>query len=240
MGFGLGMTLVDTAEMYANGGAEDVVGEALKGYRDQVYVVTKVLPENASTKGTVAAAERSLKRLKTDWIDLYLLHWDGPHPLEETLSAFEKLVREGKIREYGISNFDVDVVQTLNKLRGGSGVAANQVFYNLKRRGIERRLIPECQKRGILVMAYSPFEQGKLPLKGAPAKIARRHGVTPAAVVLAWTIRLQDVVTIPKAGRTDHLEQNVEALSVHLTTEDLEELDREFPVPKRDGPLEML
>lgn len=237
-GIGLGMTLIDTAEMYADGGAEEVVGEAIEDRRDQVFLVTKVLPSNASRQGTVRAAERSLKRLRTDRIDLYLLHWETSHPLVETLAAFCQLREEGKILHYGVSNFDVGEMEVTETLPGGSDVASDQILYNLQRRGPERRLIPWCAGRNVVVMAYSPLDEGRLKRGGVLKEIAERHGVKQAQVALAWTLRLDGVVSIPKASRLDHVAENAAALDLRLTQEDLNDLDGAFPVPDREIPLE--
>lgn len=240
LGLDLGMTLIDTAEMYADGGAEEVVAEAIAGRRDQVFLVTKVLPGNASRRGTIEACERSLRRLRTDRIDLYLLHWRGRYPLAETLEAFAELVRAGKIRYWGVSNFDTDDMAELTGLPGGAAVATNQVLYNLSRRGIEYDLLPWCRERRIPIMAYSPIEQGRILGNPALRRVAARHGATPAQVALAWLLRQKDVMVIPKAGRREHVRENRAALDLELTAEDLAELDRAFPPPTRKVPLEML
>lgn len=240
LGIDLGMSLIDTAEMYGDGGAEEVVGEALEGRRDEVFVVSKVLPGNASFEGTVLACERSLRRLRTDRLDLYLLHWAGPHPIEGTLEAFERLREAGKILRFGVSNFDVHEMREVCALPAGAGVAANQVLYNLGRRSIERKLLPWCAARGITVMAYSPLEQGRLRPRPALQAVAARHGISTAQVALAWTLRDPGVVTIPKAARPDHVRENAAVVQVTLTERDLAELDRDYPVPDRDTPLEML
>jgi diketogulonate reductase-like aldo/keto reductase len=237
-GLDLGMTLVDTAEMYGQGGAEEVVAEAIEGRRDEVVLVSKVLPSNASYDGTLRACERSLRRLKTDRVDLYLLHWPGDHPLEETLAAFATLVDEGKVVHYGVSNFDLDEMARSEGLRGGRAVAANQVLYNLQRRGIERNLLPWCAGRDVAIMAYSPLDQGRLRIADALRDVGRRHGATPAQIALAWTMRHDHVISIPKAARRDHVRDNVRAADIVLTEEDLADLDRAYPVPKRDVPLE--
>ena len=229
LGFDLGMTLVDTAEMYADGGAEEVVAEAVRGRRDGVFIVTKVLPENASRKGTVAAAERSLRRLDTDRIDLFLLHWKGPHPIEETLEAFERLVQEQKIRHYGVSNFYVDDMEATERHLFGRSIAVNQVKYNLGQRAIEGDLLPWCIERQVAVMAYSPIDQGRLPVRRALSAVARRHDTTPKCVALAWTLRQPMVVSIPKAANLDHVRSNARAVTLALSKEDLEELDRDYP-----------
>jgi diketogulonate reductase-like aldo/keto reductase len=240
LGIELGMTLIDTAEMYADGGAEEVVGEAIHDVRDEIFLVSKVLPQHASREGVVRAAEHSLRRLRTDRIDLYLLHWPGSEPLEETLAGFERLAAQGKIGAYGVSNFDGAEMAAAEDLPGGSGIAANQVLYNLTRRGVERRLLPWCAERRIAVLAYSPVEQGRLPAKNALARVARRHGATTFAVAIAWTIRNENIVAIPKASRLEHVRENAGASDLCLTEEDLADLDRAFPVPGRDVPLEML
>lgn len=239
-GIDLGMNLIDTAEMYTDGEAEELVGEAIAGRRDDVFLISKVLPENASRRGTIAACERSLKRLGTDRLDLYLLHWRGRHPLAETLDALLTLQRDGKIRDWGVSNFDVDDMEELFSLPGGDGVATNQVLYNLTRRGIEFDLLPWCRERGIPVMAYSPIEQGRLVGHRALRDIAARHDATTAQVALAWTLREKGVVAIPKAGSAAHVEENRAALDLRLSQQDLAELDRAFPPPEGPVPLEMI
>ena len=238
LGLDLGVTLIDTAELYADGGAEEIVAEAIAGRRDGVTVVSKVLPGNASRAGTIAAAERSLRRLRTDRIDLYLLHWPGDHPLAETLAAFISLRDAGKIRHYGVSNFDVAEMETSEALPGGPAVAANQVLYNLARRGIERTLLPWCAGRGVAVMAYSPLDQGNLRERPALARVAARHGVSPQTVAIAWTLRLPGMVTIPKAVRPEHVRACVAATALALEPADLAELDAAYPAPAREIPLE--
>jgi len=238
LGIELGLRLVDTAEMYGSGGAERVVAEAIAGVRDEVFVVSKVLPHNASYRGTLAACEASLSRLRTDHLDLYLLHWPGEHPVEETLRAFSTLVEQGKIRHYGLSNFDRDEIAHAASLRGGIGIAANQVLYNLGRRGIERKLIPWCASKGIAIMAYSPLEQGRLRTTPALRRVAERHDATPAQVALAWTLRDENVVSIPKATRGIHVRDNATAADIVLTEQDLAEIDAAYPPPTRDVPLE--
>lgn len=240
LGLDLGMALVDTAEMYGDGGAEEVVGEAISGRREDVYLVSKVLPQNASREGTIRACEASLKRLGTGWLDLYLLHWPGPHPLNETFEAFARLEDTGKIRRWGVSNFDVGEVEDALARPDGERLAVNQVLYNLSRRGIERNLLPWCERSGIIVMAYSPFEQGRLRRHDALERVARRHGVTPMQAALAWTLRHENVVAIPKAVRAEHVRENVAAANVVLTEEDLADFDRDFPPPSEDVPLESL
>jgi diketogulonate reductase-like aldo/keto reductase len=240
LGLDLGLRLIDTAEMYADGGAERVVGDAIEGKRDGVFLVSKVLPHNASYAGTLSACERSLKRLRTSWIDLYLLHWPGEHPVEETLRGFTTLVEQGKIRHYGLSNFDLDEMERAEVWPGGSRVAVDQVLYNLGRRGIERRLIPWCASRKIAIMAYSPLEQGRLRPNDALRRVAQRHGATPAQIALAWTLRHDNVIAIPKAKQPAHVRDNAKAADFILTEEDLADIDRAFPPPRRDVPLDTL
>lgn len=239
-GLDLGMTLIDTAEMYGDGASEELVGEAINGRRDEVFLVSKVLPSNASRNGTIAACERSLRRLGTDRLDLYLLHWRGRTPFAETIEAFEKLQRDGKIRRWGVSNMDVHDMKELLRAPGGDAVATNQVLYNLTRRGIEFDLLPQAQQRGLPLMAYSPIEQGRLSHYPEVQDIAERHGVTPAQVALAWVLRQQGVIAIPKASKTEHVRQNRAALDLQLTEQDLAELDEAFPPPSSPEPLEML
>jgi diketogulonate reductase-like aldo/keto reductase len=238
LGLDLGMTVVDTAEMYASGGAEEVVGEAIQGRRDSVYLVSKVLPQNASTKGTVTACEKSLKRMKTDRLDLYLLHWRGSYALSETLEGFMHLIKAGKIRAFGVSNFDVEDMEEWMALKGGDAVATNQVIYSLKRRGIEFDLVPWQKQRHIPVMAYSPLDQGRVLSSRDLAAVAARHKTSPASVALAWVMRDPIVFTIPKAGSEAHVRENHAALNVKLTAEDLAQLDRAFPPPAWKKPLE--
>jgi diketogulonate reductase-like aldo/keto reductase len=240
VGFDLGMTLVDTAEMYADGAAEALVGEAITGRRDELFLVSKVLPENATRPGTVDACEHSLRRLGTDHLDLYLLHWRGNVPLEETLDAFAALVDAGKIRYWGVSNFDVVDMIELWGLDGGTKVATDQVLYNLTRRGIEYDLMPWCRNRNIPIMAYSPIEQGRLLGHSELKSVAARHNATPAQVALAWLLRQDGVVAIPKAANVAHVRENRAALELHLTREDLAALDRAFPAPTEAIPLAML
>jgi diketogulonate reductase-like aldo/keto reductase len=240
LGLDLGMTLIDTAEMYAVGGAEEVVAEAVAGRRDEVFIVSKVLPDNSTRAGTIKACERSLKRLKTDRIDLYLLHWRGRPALEETLAGFEALLEAGAIRSWGVSNFDIDDMEELFALPGGPACTSNQVLYNLRRRGIEAGLIPWSREHGVPIMAYSPIEQGKLLHDRAVAAVAARHGVTPAQIALAWVLRQRDMLVIPKAGSEAHVRENRAALDIALSRDDLAELDRAFPPPRGPRPLELL
>jgi len=240
LGLDLGMTLIDTAEMYGDGAAERIVAEAIEGRRNEVFIVSKVLPQNASRAGTIAACERSLKRLNTGRLDLYLLHWRGRYPLKETLAGFQALMRDGLIKAWGVSNFDVDDMEELAALPGGDAVATNQVLYNLARRGIEADLIPWARARGIPIMAYSPVEQGSILRDRALARVAARHGGAPAQVALAWLLRHEDMMVIPKATNPAHVRENRAALDVALTHADLAELDGAFPAPRGARPLEML
>jgi diketogulonate reductase-like aldo/keto reductase len=240
LGIELGITLIDTAEMYGNGVAEEIVAEAAKGRRDRLFIVSKVLPYNASRRGTIDACERSLRRLKTDHIDLYLLHWRGSHPFAETLAAFERLQRDGKIRRHGVSNFDRDDLEEWAGLDGGNAVASNQILYNLTRRGPEWGVIPWCRERNVSVMAYSPIEQGRMLGHKALVEIAGRHGATPAQVALAWLLRQDGMIVIPKASRKEHVRENLGALDLKLTDQDLAALNHAFPPPKGRTPLEML
>jgi diketogulonate reductase-like aldo/keto reductase len=240
VGLDLGLTLIDTAEMYADGGAEELVGEAIAGRREEVFLVSKVLPEHATKRGTVAACERSLRRLRTERLDLYLLHWREDVPLEATLEGFAALVRAGMIRNWGVSNFDISDMRELERLPGGTSVATDQVLYNLQRRGIEWDLLPWCRARRIPIMAYSPIEQGRMLKHPVLRKVASRHRATPAQVALAWLLRQELVCAIPKAGTPDHVRENRAALQVRLTEQDLTELDRAFPPPDGPRPLEML
>ncbi len=239
-GLDAGMRLIDTAEMYGDGASEELIGEAIAGRRDAAFLVSKVYPHNAGRQSAVAACEASLRRLKTDRLDLYLLHWPGSIPLAETVAAFERLKADGKIRHWGVSNFDVDGLEAL-LAAGGTGVAANQVLYNCGRRGIEFDLMPWQAARGIPVMAYSPIEQGKLPRHPALAAIAARHpGATAAQVALAFTLRKGGVVAIPQMGYPAHVAENRPAADLVLTPADLAAIDAAFPPPTRRRPLDML
>lgn len=248
-GLEAGLTLIDTAEMYADGGAEEVVGEALAGRRDQAFLVSKVYPWNAGRDSAIAACERSLRRLGTDRLDLYLLHWPGSIPLEETLEAFERLREQGKIRRFGVSNFDVDELETLTTLPGGDGCAVNQVLYHLGSRGIEYALRPLMRRLGMPLMAYCPLAQaGQLrqDLFGHPVvrEVADGLGITPAQLLLAWAIRPVngrcDAIAIPKAVQPEHVEQNAGALEVRLDDDDLARLDAVFPAPNEKVPLDIV
>jgi diketogulonate reductase-like aldo/keto reductase len=240
LGLDLGMTLIDTAELYGNGGAEEVVAEAVKGRRHDCFIVSKVLPENSTRAATIAACEHSLKRLKTDRIDLYLLHWRGRPHLEETLAGFEALIDAGAIRYWGVSNFDVDDMEELFALPGGKACATNQVLYNLRRRGIEAGLLPWCRTRGVPIQAYSPIEQGRLLRDRVLTAVAIRHRATTAQIALAWTLRQSNMMVIPKASNPAHVRENRAALDIRLSEQDLGELNRAFPPPKGHRPLELL
>jgi diketogulonate reductase-like aldo/keto reductase len=240
LGVELGMTLIDTAEMYASGGAEEVVREAVAGRRDEIFLVSKVLPSNASRRGVAQAIESSLKRLGTDRLDLYLLHWRGGVPLAETVEAFETAKRQGKVLHWGVSNFDADDMAELASLAGGDAVQANQVLYNLESRGIDFDLLPATRKGGVPIMAYSPVGQGSLTSDRRLERIAARHGATQAQVALAWTLRDPHIISIPKATRLEHVRDNRAALDLRLTAEDLAELDAAFPPPRRKRPLAMI
>lgn len=239
-GIELGMRLIDTAEMYGDGAAEKRVGEAIAGQRDKVFLVSKVLPQNAGRAAAIAACERSLRRLGTDSVDLYLLHWRGSVPLEETLEAFLLLKRDGKIRRWGVSNFDLEDMKELLALDGAGTVATDQVLYNLTRRGIEYDLLPWCAERRLPVMAYSPLEQGRLLRDPVLKEIADSRMATPAQVALAWVLRRDDIIAIPKAGRVEHVRELRGALDLALTADELEALDRAFPFPAAPRPLEMI
>ncbi|CDZ33424.1 aldo/keto reductase [Neorhizobium galegae] len=239
-GLDLGMTLIDTAEMYGDGGAEKITAQAIAGRRDEVFLASKVYPWNASRKGVVEACERSLERLKTDRLDLYLLHWRGEHPLTETVAGFEELRRAGKIGAWGVSNFDLDDMLELVDVPDGENCAANQVLYNLSRRGIEYDLLPWCQERGIPVMAYSPIEQGRLAKSGELIRIAKAYQATPAQVALAFLLERDGVIAIPKSANPDRVAENAEAVELELSEEDWTALDAAFPPPARKQPLEMI
>ncbi|TBV12313.1 aldo/keto reductase [Stutzerimonas kirkiae] len=240
-GMALGMTLIDTAEMYGDGASECVVGEALLGRRDEVFVVSKVLPSNASHQGVRAACERSLSHLGVERIDLYLLHWrEEDTPLAETVATFEELKAEGKIGAWGVSNFDVADMEDLLAVPGGDRVAVNQVLYNLSRRGIEFDLLPWCQARGIGVMAYSPLDEGRLLRHAGLIQFARARNLDPAQVALAFILAHPGIIAIPKAGSAAHARDNREALAIQLGSKDLAALDAMFPAPRRKVPLEMI
>ncbi|MGE0315397.1 MAG: aldo/keto reductase [Lautropia sp.] len=236
----LGMTLIDTAEMYGEGAAESLIGEALAGRRDEAFIVSKVYPHNASRKGAVAACERSLRRLRTDRIDLYLLHWRGSVPFAETIEAFEALRSAGKIRHFGVSNLDLDDMRAWWRVKGGDALATNQLLYNLTRRGIEFDLRPWLRDKGVPVMAYSPIEQARLLRDHRLVDFATRHGMSPAQAALAWLLAADDVIAIPKTADPQRLEENVAALAHPLSREQLAELDALFPPPDEATALEML
>jgi diketogulonate reductase-like aldo/keto reductase len=239
LGLDLGMTMIDTAEMYAEGAAEELVGQAIEGRRDEVFLVSKVLPHHATRSGTIEACEQSLRRLRTDRLDLYLLHWRGDIPLEETLDGFDELMQDDKIRSFGVSNFDVaDMKELLGKADKGA-VQTDQVLYNLTRRGIELTLMPFCRELRIPITAYSPIEQGRVLENPTLRRVAARHGATTAQVALAFVLR-QDVFAIPKAGSSAHVRENRAAADLQLSEEDLATLDRAFPRPRHPVPLEML
>jgi diketogulonate reductase-like aldo/keto reductase len=240
LGVELGMTLIDTAEMYADGGAEELVAEAVGGRRGDLFLVSKVLPQNASRAGTVAACERSLKRLKAGVIDLYLLHWTGSYPLAETVAGFEALTKAGKIRHWGVSNFDTEDMQELFAVPGGAACATNQILYNVKRRAPEYDLIPLLARHRIPVMAYSPLEQTRLPVKNALAKVGVKHNAAPFQIALAWLLRQDGMIAIPKASSDAHVRDNFAALKIELDAEDLAAIDAEFQPPSKKRPLESL
>ena len=237
-GFDLGMTLVDTAEMYGEGRAETLVGEAIAGRRSDIFLVSKVYPYRATRHGVVSACEQSLKRLKTDYLDLYLLHWRGSVPLRETLDGFHQLKEQGRIREFGVSNFDCDDMEELVQLPGGDEVFSNQVLYNLTRRGVEWDLLPWCRSRCVPIMAYSPIEQGRLPEQ--MDSIARKVDANRFQLALAWLLHQDGVVTIPKAGSEAHVIENRKTLDIRITDEIEAELNSLFPPPGGKAPLAML
>ena len=239
-GLELGMTLIDTAEMYSDGGAEEVVGEAIAGRRDDVFLVSKVYPHNASREGVAKACARSLKRLGTDRLDLYLLHWRGQYPLAETVEGFERLRAGGLIRHWGVSNLDTAELEELWWVADGQNCATDQVLYNITRRGPAYDLLPWCRERGLPLMAYSPIEQGRLPKAGALDAVAERHGVDRFAVALAWLLAQPGVIAIPKATELGHVDANRKAADLDLTSDDHRILDQDFPPPTRKRPLAML
>ncbi|MGE0226352.1 MAG: aldo/keto reductase [Acetobacteraceae bacterium] len=242
LGIDLGMTLIDTAEMYGNGGAEEVVAKAAAGQRDKLFIVSKVYPHNASRSGVPAACERSLKRLNTDRIDLYLLHWRGSHPLAETVEAFEALKSAGKIRYWGVSNLDTDDMEELSAVRDGAHCASDQVLYHPGSRGVEFDLLPWCATRGVSVMAYSPLghRSDRLLRSSALTAVGKRHGATAAQVAIAWGMRHEHVISIPKASTPAHVRENAAAANISLTADDLAEIDAAHPPPRRKQPLDLL
>jgi diketogulonate reductase-like aldo/keto reductase len=239
-GIDIGMKLIDTAEMYGDGAAEELIGQAIEGRREKTFIVDKVLPQHATRRGTVAACEQSLRRLGTDRIDLYLLHWRSGVPLAETLAGFDDLLRAGRILYWGVSNFDVPDMEEVAGLPGGSAVATDQVLYNLMRRGIEYDLMPWCEQRHMPIMAYSPLEQGRLMGDPDIRRIADEHAATAAQIALAWVLRKEGLIAIPKASTPGRVKQNRIALDIHLTPDQLAALDRAFPAPARKMPLEMI
>jgi diketogulonate reductase-like aldo/keto reductase len=240
LGLDLGISLIDTAEMYGEGKAEELIGEAIAGRRDEAFLVSKVYPHNATRKGAVAACERSLKRLRTDRIDLYLLHWRGSVPFAETMEAFMALQKAGRIRHYGVSNLDLEDMQELLSVPGGKGVGTNQLLYNLTRRGIEWDLLPWLRKERIPMMAYSPIEQARLVRDPKLAEFAKRYGMTSSQAALAWLLANDDIIAIPKTAKCERLKENFGALDHPLTKEQLAELDHLFAPPERPAPLQML
>jgi len=241
LGIDLGLTLIDTAEMYGNGASEELVADAIAGKRDQVFVVTKVLPGNATSKQKiVAACERSLRRLRVEHIDLYLLHWRQGEKLSVVVETFNELVGAGKIRHWGVSNFDVAALQELQALPGGEKVASNQVLYNVSRRGIEFDLLPQARKRGLNVMAYTPIEPARILRSTRLRDIARRHNATPVQIALAWVIRQDGVTAIPRTGSPEHVRENAGAIDIKLSARDLQEIDHGMPPPTEPHSLEMI
>jgi diketogulonate reductase-like aldo/keto reductase len=245
LGLELGLTHVDTAEMYGNGRAEELVAEAIAGCRHEVFLASKVLPSNASYKGTIQACDRSLKRLRTDWLDLYMLHWPGTYPLEETMGAMEALVDAGKVRFIGVSNFDVNELKAAENALNKYKLACNQVLYHLGNRGIERRLVPYCASRGIAIVGYSPFGHGRFPSPESPggqllAEVGRKHRRTPRQVALNFLTRFPHVFTIPKHAQHEHVRENSGGAGWHLDEEDLQRIDATFPLPAPNAPLGML
>jgi len=245
-GLDLGMTHIDTAEMYGSGAAEEVVGAAIAGRRDETFLVSKVLPHNASRKGTIAACERSLARLKTDRLDCYLLHWRGSHPLEDTVAALEQLWADGKILSWGVSNFDVDDLAEVRRIAGHGHPACNQILYHLRERAIEHEVLPWCERNDVAVVAYSPFgHRGGFPEPRAPGgqalkEIADRHRTTPRQVALRFLIRRPSLFAIPKASNLEHVEENAGAGALVLSQADLARIDAAFPLDPRPRPLPML
>ena len=235
------MTVIDTAEMYGDGAAESLIGDAIEGRRKETFLVSKVLPHHAGYDQTLVACAGSLARLRTNYLDLYLLHWRGSTPLGETVVAFTDLVKTGQIRQWGVSNFDIDDMKELvSSIPGGRNVACNQVLYNLSRRGIEFDLLPWCRHHDIPIIAYSPVEQGRLLSHKVVRRVAGRHNATPAQLCLAWVLRQEGVIAIPKAGTPEHVREDYDALEIKLTREDLHELDEAFPPPTEPQPLETI
>jgi diketogulonate reductase-like aldo/keto reductase len=239
-GLELGMTLIDTAEMYGDGRTEELVGEAISGVRDEVFLVSKVYPHNAGRRAMREACDRSLRRLGTDRLDLYLLHWRGSVPLDETVEGFEALQEAGKIRHWGVSNFDTSDMEELREVAPAPACAANQILYNVTRRGPEWDLLPWLRAHRVPTMAYSPIEQGRLPRSPALADIGRKHGASVHQIALAWVLRDSNVIAIPKAGTIDHVDQNRRAVDIQLDAADLAAIDAAFRPPGRKRPLDMI
>lgn len=244
-GIEAGMRLIDTAEMYGEGSSEELVGEAITGRREDVFLVSKVYPHNAGLEKISKACENSLKRLGTDYLDLYLLHWRGRVPLSETIEGMEKLKKEGKIARWGVSNFDTEDMKELWNTSGGKNCAVNQVLYHLGSRGIDYDLISWQKEHGIPVMAYSPLAQGgslrkQMLTDSAVLELAEKYGVKPLQIALAWTIRSGNVISIPKAGREEHVIENAQAAAIEMTEEDLRKLDESFPKPLKKEPLDII
>jgi diketogulonate reductase-like aldo/keto reductase len=239
LGIDLGMTLIDTAEMYGEGGAEKVVAEAISGCRDKIFLVSKFYPYNASYQGVIQACDRSLSRLKTNYLDLYLLHWRGSIPLSETLEALQYLQQAGKILDYGVSNFDTDDMEEALSLPGGNAIATNQVLYNLMHRGVEWGLLPWCEKRDIPIMAYSPIEQKAFVNHPQLKAIALKYDATPTQIALSWLLKQNNIIAIPKATNPKHIKENRAALNINLIKADFQEIDRIFPPPSCQQTLAM-
>lgn len=235
-----GLTLIDTAEMYADGGSETVVGKAIKGVRDDLFIVSKVLPYHASFDGTIHACNQSLRRLQTDYLDLYLLHWPGSTPIEETIDAMQSLIEQGKIKRWGVSNFDVDDLLDIESYVQNKQLITNQILYNLTRRGVEFDLLPWSRKYQLPTMAYSPIEQGRLLKHPKLQSFAQERNATAAQIALAWVLRNPDIIAIPKTSSTTHLLDNIKALDIQLSADDLRYLDSLFEPPTRKRSLEML
>lgn len=233
-GIDLGMEIIDTAELYGN---EEFIGSVIKNVRHKVFLISKVLPENANTSGTIKACEASLQRLGTDYLDMYLLHWKGWHPFAETVEAMQELQKAGKIKSWGVSNIDIDDMSKIYSLPGGNECATNQVLYNLSERGVEYDLIPWSSQKAMPVMAYSPVGEGRLTKHPVIERISQKHFVTPAQIALAWTIRQPGIISIPKAGKVNHVKDNYGSLSIVLDNDDLQELDNAFPPPTGKIPL---
>jgi diketogulonate reductase-like aldo/keto reductase len=239
LGLDLGLTLIDTAEMYANGAAEELVADAIEGRRDEVFLVTKVLPANATRNGTKEACRRSLKRLRTDWIDLYLLHWRGRLPLEGTVEAFTELRAAGVIHHWGVSNFDAVDLAELITVAGGGQVETDQVLYNLSHRQAELELLRWCRDSGLPLMSYSPLDRGAVVESDVVVEVAEKHRASTAQVALAWVLRHDAVCAIPKASIPEHVRENARALELQLDSEDLRLLDEQFPPPSGPAPLDL-